>query len=107
MSSTPKVVFSQTLSEHKWPNATLAHNLVEDINKLKQQEGGDIIAYGGANFVSNLIKEGLIDEFFLFVNPAAIGKGLPIFAELTALQPLKLSEAKAFDCGIVALHYTK
>lgn len=107
ISSTPKVVFTHTLTEHKWPNTTLAHNLVEDINTMKASDGGDIIAYGGANFVSNLIKEGLIDEFFLFVNPAAVGKGLPIFAELNALQPLKLAEAKAFDCGIAVLHYTK
>jgi dihydrofolate reductase len=107
MSSTPKVVFTTTLTEHQWPLTTLAHNLAEDIAKLKASEGGDIIAYGGANFVSNLIKEGLVDEFFLFVNPAALGTGMPIFAALTEKQPLQLKDATAFSCGITVLHYTK
>lgn len=105
LSSTPKVVFSHTLTAHNWPNTTLATgDLTEEVNKLKAQEGGDIIAYGGAGFVSALIESGLIDDYFLLVNPTAIGKGLPIFSGKTQL---KLIEAKAFDCGIVALHYTK
>jgi dihydrofolate reductase len=80
-------------------------DLAEEITKIKKQPGKDIIAYGGATFVSALIKHGLIDEFHLFINPAAIGNGMPIFRELVSNQDLKLVKATSFDCGIVVLHY--
>lgn len=103
---TPKVVFSKTLEASAWENTVLASgDLVEEINRLKQQDVPDIIAYGGANFVSNLIKHNLIDEYHLFVNPAAIGSGLPIFQGLDGTQKLNLVKATPCACGIVVLHY--
>jgi dihydrofolate reductase len=79
--------------------------LTEEIIRLKGQNGKDIIVYGGASFDSSLIKEGLIDEFHLFINPAAIGKGMTIFKDLNEIQKFKLVKSIAFDCGIVVLHY--
>lgn len=103
---TPKVVFSQTLTESQWDNTILATgDLVEEINQLKNQQGSDIIAYGGAAFVSNLIKHGLIDEYHLFVNPTAVGSGMSIFQGLDGTQKLSLVKAVPFACGIVLLHY--
>jgi dihydrofolate reductase len=103
MNDTAKVVFSKTLDKSKWERTTLAKgDLKEEINKLKNQTGGDIIVYGGANFVSNIIPLELIDEFHLFVNPAAIANGLCIFKDGTNL---KLSGSEAFSCGIVVLQY--
>lgn len=103
MHDTPKVVFSKTLETSVWQNAVLAKgNLADEINDLKSQEGGDIIVYGGANFVSDLIDDGLIDELHLFVNPAAIGNGMTIFRNR---KNLKLAKSIAFDCGIVVLKY--
>jgi dihydrofolate reductase len=52
-----------------------------------------------------LIKEGLIDDFHLFINPAAIGKGMTIFKDLNEIQRFTLVRSIAFDCGIVLLHY--
>ena len=106
-SDTPKVVFSKTLVTSPWENAVLAKgDLAGEIKRLKEQDGGDIIAYGGATFAAALVREGLIDEFHLFVNPAAIGSGRSIFGALERKQDLKLVNATAFDCGIVVLHYT-
>ena len=67
--------------------------------------GKDIIAYGGGEFVSSLIKNKLIDELHLFVNPAAIGNGMPIFKELSEMQKFNLDEVQKFDCGIVVMVY--
>lgn len=104
--NTPKVVFTKTLEQSEWENTVLAKGeLADEINNLKQQSGGDIIAYGGAAFVSSLIREGLIDEFHLLVNPVAIGSGLPIFNLLAGKQPLTLVKSTSFACGIVALQY--
>lgn len=103
---TPKVVFTRTLEASKWENTVLAKgDLVEEINDLKRREGKDLIAYGGASFVSALIEHDLIDEYFLFINPAAIGDGMTIFRDLAGKRDLTLCEARGFDCGIVALHY--
>jgi dihydrofolate reductase len=73
------------------------------VNKLKAQQGGDMIAYGGGTLVSDLIAKGLLDELHLFVNPTAIGAGMPVFPE--ARQQLRLVTAQPFDCGITALHF--
>lgn len=103
----PKVVITHTLNESPWDNTVLATgNAVDEVHRLKQQDGGDIIVYGGAELVSSLIREGLIDEYHLFINPVAIGGGKPIFAALSEKQPLTLVHATAFDSGITVLCYT-
>lgn len=102
----PKVVFSKTVRESIWANTTMANgDLVEEVEKLKQKDGKDIIVYGGATFVSNLIKENLIDEFHLAINPAAIGRGMTIFGNLEDRLKLKLVESTAFSNGKVVNHY--
>ena len=108
MDETAKVVFSQTLDSHEWRHTDLAKgNLADEIAQLKNQDGGDIIVYGGSSFVSNLIKYNLIDEYHLFVNPTILGKGMPIFQDLEALLPMKLASAQSFDCGIVVMCYQR
>ena len=103
---THKVVFTKTLDKSEWDNTVLAKgDLVDEITKLKKQDGNDIIAYGGATFVSALIKHRLIDEFHLFINPTAIGQGMTIFKDLNGKQNLTLVKSRSFDCGIVVLNY--
>ncbi len=103
---THKVVFTKTLQKSNWDHTDLAKgDLVEEINTLKKQDGRDIIAYGGATFASALIKQGLVDEFHLFINPVVIGKGMTIFKKLDRKQNLKLVKSRSFDCGIVVLNY--
>jgi len=110
---TNKVVFTKTLDKTdlvvaSWKNTVLATGeLVEEINWLKEQKGKDIMSYGGAAFVSSLVKHQLIDEFHLFINPAAIGKGMTIFSELESKQNLTLLKSTSFDCGIVVLNYER
>jgi dihydrofolate reductase len=109
MVNTHKVVFTNTIEDKEdWKNTVFTSNdVTEEINKLKAEEGGDIIVYGGGEFVSSLIEQALIDDFYLFVNPVAISKGMPIFEKLSTPQKLMLVEAKPFACGIVVLHYKK
>ena len=105
MNNTPKVVISNTLTASPWPNAVVAGgDLAETVNRLKAQPGGDIITYGGATLVRDLVARGLLDELHLFVNPVALGAGLPVFPNLGAYQRLRLVTARPFDCGITVLH---
>jgi dihydrofolate reductase len=106
MIETPKVVFTKTLNKSKWINTNIATgNLIEEVSKIKSQNGGDIIVYGGASFDSSLIKEKLIDEFYLFINPVAIGNGMTIFKDLNEIQKYTLIESKVFESGKVLLRY--
>ncbi|SHJ65698.1 Dihydrofolate reductase [Pseudozobellia thermophila] len=104
--STQKIVFTKTLDKSIWENTEIAKgDLVEEITNLKHRPGKDIIAYGGGAFVSALIKNKLIDELHLFVNPAAIGSGMPIFKELTEMQKFNLVDVQKFECNIIAMLY--
>lgn len=90
-SSTPKIVFSMTLENSTWENTELAKDeLVTAINRLKNQDGKDSIAYGGTGFVSSLIRSGLIGAFHFMIIPKILGNGMPIFQEIV--------ENKAFNC---------
>jgi len=105
---TPKVVFSKSLKESAWDNTTLASgDLTEEVNKLKSAEGNCLMVYGGAGFVSSLIDAELIDDYYLFINPVMIGKGLRIFSDTPKKVNLKLIESTNFKCGITVLHYQK
>ena len=102
----PKIVFTKTLNESRWVNTDIATgDLKEEINKLKNHSGGDMVVYGGVSFDSALIREKLIDEFYLFVNPVVIGNGKTIFRDTRDIQRLSLIESTKFDCGLVLLHY--
>jgi dihydrofolate reductase len=106
-----KVVFTKTLDNSDpmvkgWGNTDLATgDLVEEVKKLKNQNGKDIIVYGGSSFVSALIKEQLIDEFHLFLNPVALGHGGAIFDGLANYKQLKLKDSVVYPSGIVLLIY--
>ncbi|SDJ85683.1 Dihydrofolate reductase [Catalinimonas alkaloidigena] len=103
---TPKVVFTRTLKASPWERTALAQgDLTEEVNRLKQPPGGDLITYGGSRFASALIKARLIDDLHLFVNPVVLGRGLPIFQEVATQQAYHLANARTFDCGIIVLHY--
>lgn len=109
MLDTPKVVFTKTLAESPWPNTVLAKgDIVEEVNRLKNQAGKDILVYGGAGFVSSLIKDNLIDEYNFFINPTAIGRGMTIFGKLEdKSSSLKLNHSQSYGCGIVVNTYLK
>jgi dihydrofolate reductase len=93
-------------SAESWADAYVASgDLVEEIAKLKAQEGKPIIAHGGVSFARSLVAQGLVDEFALLVVPVALGKGLPLFSELAAPMPLKLMRSRAFPGGAVAQIY--
>lgn len=103
---TPKVVFTKTLDESTWNNTTLAKgNPADEIADLKNQNGKDILVFGGANFVSSLIKENLIDEYHFIINPTAIGSGMTIFNSLGGMRRLTPIQAKLYSGGKTVLSY--
>lgn len=107
MNSISKIVFSKTLTRAEWNNTKLVkENAGKEIDNLKRQGGKDIAIFGSANLASSLIREGLIDEFRIMINPVVLGKGGPLFANMERNLKLKLRRVKSFNSGNVLLYYT-
>jgi dihydrofolate reductase len=100
-----KVVLSDKLAASRWERTTLASgDLPREVKALKTQGGGDMAVFGGAGFASALIAAGLVDEFQLFINPAALGDGERIF-DRGGFRKLRLAGSKAYDSGMVVNRY--
>ena len=103
-----KVVFSRTLARSSWPRTELAQGeLKEAVGALKREPGKDLLAYGGPTFASSLLAAGLVDELHVFQNPTFLGTGRPMFKDLQTAVPMRLEQARRFDCGVVVLHYVR
>ena len=101
-----KIIFTTTLEKNEWENTRLEKgDLVTEVRKLKAGRGKDIVVYGGTSFVSALIAAQLIDEFYFFLNPIAIGRGESVFRDMHQWQKLKLKKAKGLNSGITLLNY--
>lgn len=106
MNDIPKVVFSRTLPSADWPESRIARgDLAEEIDTLRHEPGGDIMAHGGAAFVQALSRQHLIDEYRLVIRAVALGRGLPLFKDLTAPLPLTLVSAAPYPDGTVIQVY--
>jgi dihydrofolate reductase len=101
-----KVVFSKSLDSVDWNNSTLANEIVpEEIEKLKQEPGRDMIIYGSASVVQELTNLGLIDEYQILVHPVVLGSGKPLFSGIHDTVNLNLMEAKQLPSGVTLLRY--
>jgi dihydrofolate reductase len=104
MNEIPKVVFSKTLKRADWPESQIAAGqLADEIARLKAQEGGYLLAHGGAKFAQAPSREGLVDEYRLVIHPAALGDGLALFKDLPSRLALELVEAHTYSTG-AAIH---
>lgn len=103
-----KIVLSRTMKDSGLHKVKVINDqLADNINKLKQQDGKNILIFGSPGASQSLLKLGLIDEFWLFVNPVILGQGMPLFKDIPGTTQLKLAESKTFPCGVIALHYEK
>lgn len=107
MNNTPKLVVSTTLdSVDDWQNSTLIKgDFVEEITRLKQQDGEHIGVTGSAILVRSLLHHGLLDELNLLVHPIVVGHGKRLFPDGTDQMPLKLLDSKTFSTGVLSLVY--
>jgi dihydrofolate reductase len=103
-----KIVLSKTINDSGLHNTkVISDQLSDNINKLKQQDGKNILIFGSPGASQSLLNQDLIDEFWLFVNPVILGQGIPLFKNITGTTKLKFVESKTFACGVIAIHYEK
>jgi dihydrofolate reductase len=107
MNSLPKYVVSTTLDKVEWKNSTLIRgDVAEEVKKLKEQPGQDILVFGSAELVMTLMNDDLVDEYRLMVYPIVLGSGKRLFGDgIDAAKTLSLADSKAFGSGVVLLTY--
>ena len=106
LNTTPKIVFSRTLEKADWNNTRVVKELTkEEILKLKQEPGKNMMIFGSGTLIEQLTNLGLIDEYQLMVNPVILGKGKPLFKGIKDRIHLKLADTKTFKNGVVLLQY--
>lgn len=106
LNNTPKIVFSNSLQKADWQHTEVMKDINQDeILRLKNQPGGDMMIFGSGTVVSRLARLGLVDEYQLVINPVILGKGMPLFKDVTEMIRLKLVKTKTFRSGIVLLQY--
>jgi dihydrofolate reductase len=104
-----KIVFSRSLDSAEDKNTRIVRtNLRDEILKLKQEQGKDILV-GGVDLPSQLMELGLIDEYRFVIAPIIVGKGRRLFegVNLPEKYRLKLVESKTFKSGSIALRCLK
>ncbi|MGC4109740.1 MAG: dihydrofolate reductase family protein [Nocardioides sp.] len=108
MNRIPKVVFSRSLTRADWPTTTIARgDLADEVARLREQPGGDVIVYGGYTLAQAMTRADLVDEYRLVTRPVALGSGQPMFKDLAAVRPLELAEVTPYPDGIVISIYRR
>jgi class 3 adenylate cyclase/dihydrofolate reductase len=108
MNSIPKYVVSNTLKRADWNNSTIiAGDVAAQVAKLKAQPGGDLLVYGSADLVDELLRHDLVDEYRLLVFPVILGSGKRLFRDRIDTHHLRLVDSRTFSSGVVLLTYAR
>src|SRR3989344_7689340 len=103
-----KYVVSHEDMKLEWENSILLkENVVEEIKKLKQQDGPDLKVWGSGNLVQTLMKHDLVDELWLKIFPITLGKGKRLFAEGTIPSAFELIDSKVSPTGVIVANYKR
>jgi len=106
MNGHTKIVFSKTLTTIPWQNTrVIRRNMAQEVSRLKQEPGLDMIVYGSGSIISKLMRLDLIDEYVLWVHPVVLGRGRSLFKEFPSKHLLQLLKTKTFSTGVVILYY--
>lgn len=108
INSSKKYVVSTTLSSSDWENSVFINdNVVEEIKKLKEQDGPDLQVHGSSNLIQTLLENDLVDELWLKTFPITLGSGKRLFGEGTIPAAFSLVETKVTPCGVIFASYKR
>ena len=101
-----KYVMSTSTKESDWSNAVFLES-VEDIEKLKNSEGGDIQVHGSGRLIQTLLEHDLVDELWLKIFPLTLGKGKKLFADGTMPAAFELMDSTVTPKGVIFANYKR
>ncbi len=104
--STRKYAVSHESFKTSWNNSIcITGDVVEQIKKLKKEDGPDLWVWGSGNLIQTLLKNNLIDQIRLWIHPLTLGSGKKLFADGTHAQKFKLTESKISSTGVILVTY--
>ena len=108
VNSATKYVVSDTRTDSLWNNtAFIKDNVVEEIRRLKLQDGSDLQVHGSSNLIQTLLANDLVDELWLKIFPVTLGKGKRLFGEGTIAAAFRLTESKIAPSGVIIASYKR
>jgi dihydrofolate reductase len=103
-----KIILSKSMRGQILPKTTIiSENALVKVTELKQQEGKNIVMFGSPGVAHFLMRHDLIDDYWLFVNPIILGKGIPLFDGTQLEIKINLVKEEVFKSGVVCLHYER
>lgn len=103
-----KYVVSTTLTQHEWNNSVfIKANVVEELKKLKQQDGPNLHVYGSSQLIQILLKHDLADELWLKIFPITLGQGKRLWGEGTVPAAFKLASSQTTPSGVIFANYVR
>jgi dihydrofolate reductase len=107
LNSIPKYVASTTLTETSWNATVIQGDIAEEVRKLKEQPGKDILKYGTGSLDRVLLGEDLLDVLCIELFPFVLGHGTRFLEGIDLTRHLKLSKLMSFRNGTVILEYSR
>lgn len=83
----------------------IGKDLHQEVRNIKSQPGKDIVMIGSPSIARELIGAGLVDEFWLLLNPVILGKGISMYPETDQRTKMKLTKSKTYKCGVIGLQF--
>jgi dihydrofolate reductase len=106
--SMPKYVVSSTLENPSWTNTTvLTGDVEQEVAKLRDAPGGDVVVHGSAELVQALVDKDLVDELRLMVFPVVLGAGKRLFGDTGDKKAFRLADSKVVGDGVAILVYRR
>jgi dihydrofolate reductase len=103
-----KIVFSRTRKKVGWQNTRIVRdNIAEEVAKLKKQPGKNLILFASPTLASTFLNRDLIDKYWFNISPIVLGRGKPLFKDISGMHKLKLLGTKTYDDEVVKLHYAR
>jgi dihydrofolate reductase len=103
-----KYVASNTLTTHEWRKSVfLTGNVVDEIRKLKGQDGPELQVHGSSNFIQTLLEHDLVDEFWLKMFPVTLGMGKRLFDQGTISASYTLVDSKTSPSGVIVTTFKR
>jgi len=106
ISDVTKYVLSTTRKNSDWKNSVFL-NSKSEIEKLKASNGSDIQVWGSTKLIQLLLKNDLVDEFWLMIHPLTLGKGKKLFEDGPIPAAFKLAESTVTTSGVIIANYTR
>ena len=103
-----KYVASRKPRKLDWKNSTLlSGDVVEEVRKLKQEDGPELQVHGSADFIQTLLKNDLVDELWMKIFPVTLGEGKRLFGEGTSPAAFKVVKSTTSPSGVIVASYRR